>query len=193
MLTKIEHILLFTVFADFWMVCFFSTKRTVRVVTQKQFVSSIAHFNTFSFEVSFWNFDFSISKTLALMCHFFCTHSCPSSGTVTWAEVRNHDSHAHVWRHKNKTLVCQLNNGGRENKKQRRSCARPDAAHLLMSSSRLDDGTQTNAFQLSFPRSSALSTAKVINAVKHELSWNCPARGSWTACFGVRDMIRIII
>ena len=105
MLTKMEHILLFMVFADFWMVCFFSTKRTVRVVTQKQFVSSIAHFNTFSFEVNFWNFDFSISKLLHWHVTFFCTHCCPSSGTVTWAEVQNHDSQAHVWRHKNNAGV----------------------------------------------------------------------------------------
>ena len=102
MLTKIDHRLWFTVFADFWMVCFFSTKRTVRVVTQKQFVSSIAHFNTFFFRGKFLKFLIPNSCTDVSL---FCTHCRPSSGTVTWAEVQNHDFHAHVWRHKNNAGV----------------------------------------------------------------------------------------
>ena len=152
MLTKIDDRLWFTVFADFWMVRFL-TKRTVRVVTQKQFVSSIAHFNTFYFRGKFLKFWILNFQTLALMCHFFVHTVVPVQG-------RSHEQKFRItiatrtFGVTKTTLVCQLKNGaGREYKKQRRSCARPDAAHLLMSSSRLDDGTQTNAFQLSFPRS----------------------------------------
>ena len=190
MLTKIDHRLWFTVFADFWMVCFFSTKRTVRVVTQKQFVSSIAHFNTFYFRgkfLKFWIFNF---QTLALMCHFFVHTVVPVQG-------RSHEQKFRItiptrtFGVTKTTLACQLRNGaGRARNND--AAVRDQMLHIFWCPARgwTTERKQTLSNYLSH---AALSTAKVINAVKHELSWNCPARGSWTACFGVRDMIRIMI
>ena len=85
MLTKIDHWLWFTVFADFWMVCFFSIKITVRVVTQKQFVSSIAHFNTFFFWGKFSEILISQFQKLLHWCVTFFVH------TVVPVQGRSHE------------------------------------------------------------------------------------------------------